>query len=80
MPNEVQPAPARRICFDRVVPKTFAPARSMAQQAAFSRYVNTLQANAGVTRSVLSVRCQRGAIGALPMPRTSAGYFAASSE
>jgi hypothetical protein len=54
MPNEVQPAPARRICFDRVVPKTFAPARSMAQQAAFSRYVNTLQANAGVTAPNLS--------------------------
>jgi hypothetical protein len=45
-----------RICFDRVVPTRYAPARSMAQRAAISRYTATLQAAAGPTAKGASPR------------------------
>jgi hypothetical protein len=50
----------RRICFDRVVPESYAPARSMAQRAAVSRYAATLQAKAGLTAKDVSPRASFG--------------------
>jgi hypothetical protein len=47
MPKQSEKENFRRICFDRVVPTSYAPARSMAHRAAMSRYVATLQAAAG---------------------------------
>jgi hypothetical protein len=35
----------RRICFDRVVPDSYNPARSMAHRAAVTHYISTIQAN-----------------------------------
>ena len=50
----------RRICFDRVVPEGYAPARSMAQRAAVSRYAASLQAKAGLTGKDVSPRASFG--------------------
>ena len=51
---------ARRICFDRVIPESYAPARSMAQRAAVTHYAATLQAKSGVTTRDLSPRASFG--------------------
>ena len=51
---------ARRICFDRVIPESYAPARSMAQQAAVTHYAATLQAKSGVSTRDLSPRSSFG--------------------
>jgi len=50
----------RRICFDRVIPEGYAPARSMAQRAAVSHYAATLQAKAGLTAKDVSPRASFG--------------------
>jgi hypothetical protein len=50
----------RRICFDRVIPESYAPARSMAQRAAVSRYAATLQAKSGLTARDVSPRADFG--------------------
>jgi len=50
----------RRICFDRVIPEGYAPARSMAQRAAVSRYAATLQAKSGLTLRDISSRAAFG--------------------
>lgn len=45
-------APAPRICFDRVIPNRYQPARDMAQKAALSTYVSAVQKRSGTVRSV----------------------------
>ncbi len=50
----------RHICFDRVIPEGYAPARSMAQRAAVSHYAATLQAKAGLTAKDVSPRASFG--------------------
>src|SRR5437667_9371546 len=50
----------RRICFDRVIPEGYAPARSMAQRAAVSRYAATLQAKSAVPSRDVSSRANFG--------------------
>src|SRR5882724_3498830 len=50
----------RHICFDRVIPEGYAPARSMAQRAAVSRYAATLQAESGGATRELSPRAAFG--------------------
>jgi len=52
----------RHICFDRVIPEGYAPARSMAQRAAVSRYLSTLHAKAGLTARDVSARPSFGSI------------------
>ena len=55
-----EPNVVRRICFDRVIPEGYAPARSMAQRAAVSRYAAALQAKSGVTPRNVSARAAFG--------------------
>jgi hypothetical protein len=50
----------RHICFDRVIPEGYAPARSMAQRAAVSRYAATLQQKSGVPVRDVSARASFG--------------------
>jgi hypothetical protein len=50
----------RHICLDRVIPEGYAPARSMAQRAAVSRYAATLQATSGLTTRDTSPRAAFG--------------------
>ena len=50
----------RQICFDRVIPEGYAPARSMAQRAAVSRYAATLQQKSGVPVRDVSARASFG--------------------
>ena len=40
----------RRICFDRVIPEKYNPARSMSHRAALSSYFATLESRAAITR------------------------------
>jgi len=44
--------PAPRICFDRVIPSSFAPARAMAHAAALSDYRSAVQQRVTAVRSV----------------------------
>jgi len=60
MANRSEKEKVRRICFDRVIPESYAPARSMAQRAAVSRYLSTLQAKGGPTVKDLSSRASFG--------------------
>ena len=60
MSKKSEEVKTRRICFDRVVPTSYAPARSMAQRAAISHYATTLQAAAGPTVKAGPVRASFG--------------------
>lgn len=50
----------RRICFDRVIPESYAPARTMSQRAAVSRYAAVLQTKSGITARDISPRASFG--------------------
>jgi hypothetical protein len=56
MAEKSQKEKVRHICFDRVIPEGYAPARSMAHRAAVTHYAATLQEKAGVTAKGVSPR------------------------
>jgi len=58
--KENQKENVRHICFDRVIPESYAPARAMAQRAAASRYAAVLQAHAGSKAKEVTARAAFG--------------------